>query len=103
MTFLKNVQRKDKKFDYRIDSEYLHHIGHGSGGLSMGYQHAVGYKFDLPVSLETVSDIYESNFQFLVTLNRGHALLVMLRRTFTSRIPNPVSRLFIGYPLEPSG
>ena len=91
--------------DYSLVTEVsnVRSLGYGTGGLSLGYHFAVAYQFQLPVRLTTVSDIHEANFQLLLSLCRGHSLLEMLRRTFSSRLANPISRTFIGYYQEPLG
>ena len=83
--------------------EAVVHMSPGSGGIAMAYHICIKQSSQLPVRLKEVSDIYDCNFQFMCSISRGHALLEMMRRTFQSRIPNPISQLFIGYPLEPLG
>lgn len=78
-------------------------MGYGSGGLSLHYEYRIQQAFSLPIQKETVSDIYEGNFTHLLLISRGYILLEMLRRTFVSRLSNPVSKKFIGYAMEPLG
>ena len=93
----------DEKFCLSKEVLYIHPFGYGAGGLSLGYQFDVLYQFQLPVLLSTASDIHEANFQLLLSLCRSHSLLEMLRRTFSSRLANPISRTFVGYSQEPIG
>jgi len=81
----------------------IFHLGPGSGGIAMAHHVDIQQTSALPVRMKEVSDIYDCNFQFMCTLARGHTLIEMIRRTFQSRIPNPISRVFIGYPLENPG
>ena len=78
-------------------------FGRGTGGVANHFQFLVKQEPDLPIAKKGVSDIYDYSFQFLCSIARGHTLIDMIRRTFQSRINNPISRVFIGYPLEPSG
>ena len=81
----------------------MQHMGHGSGGLSLRYHYQIQHEFELPIKRTVLSDMFESEFQFLLTISRSHAFLEALRRTFVSRLPNPISRTFIGYAMEPPG
>ena len=81
----------------------LDRIGAGSGGIGTAADLTVVQTPDVPIRKHGVSDIYDYSFQFVCSVSRGHTLLEMVRRTFQSRLTNPVSRVFIGYPLEPPG
>ena len=78
-------------------------MGPGSGGTAMAYHICIHQSSPLPIRLKEVSDIYDCSFQFMCSISRGHTLLEMVRRTFQSRLVNPISQTFIGYPLEPPG
>ena len=78
-------------------------FGRGSGGVANRFNFEVCHRPELPVSKQGVSDGYDYSFQFLCSIARGHTLVDMIRRTFQSRIDNPISKLFVGYPMEPAG
>ena len=78
-------------------------FGRGSGGVANHFNFEVSHHPELPVAKQGISDVYDYSFQFLCSIARGHTLIDMIRRTFQSRIDNPISKLFIGYPLEPAG
>ena len=81
----------------------LDRISAGSGGIGTAADLLVVQTPDVPIRRQGVSDIYDYSFQFVCSIVRGHTLLEMVRRTFQSRLTNPVNRIFIGYPLEPPG
>ena len=87
----------------RATVQQIEKMGYGSGGLSLHFAYSLQQNFRLPIQKRTASDIYEGDFAHLVLLSRGYTLLEMLRRTFVSRISNPISKTFIGYELEPLG
>ena len=78
-------------------------MGHGSGGASYCHDFWISRKPLLPISKDVVSEIYECDFQMLHLLSEIHTFLELVRRTFQSRIENPIGHVFISYALEPSG
>ena len=78
-------------------------LGHGSGGLTVRMDFSVVRSSKVNILPTVVSDMYEGDFQFLSVLSRLQMFTSMLWRTFHSRIPNPISKRFICYWLEPIG
>ena len=93
----------EQKLDVKYSTETIVGLAYGTGGIALAHSVLIVQNSTLPVRLREMSDIYDCNFQFMCSISRGHTLLEMIRRTFQSRIPNPLSRVFIGYPLEPLG
>ena len=78
-------------------------MGAGSGGATNQYSYLVFRKPQLPIKQATINEMYEGDFQVIKTVCQVDMYLEIIRRTFQARLVNPISRLFISYPMEPSG
>lgn len=82
---------------------YISGMGHGTGGEAIRMDYSILRHYGYSMSKSAASHAYEGDFQFMSVIARLQTFMSVLWRTFHSRIPNPISRHFIGYWMEPIG
>ena len=99
--FLTEARFRDKCHHVHYETQMLDHMGHGSGGASQRHDFWISRRPIMPASATLVSEMYESDFTAVNAVAEYHTFLEVIRRTFQSRIDNPIGKTFVAYPLEP--
>ena len=82
---------------------FINGMEHGVGGNVVRMNYTILRRPSEPMSKTAASNAFEGDFQFMSVMARLQTFMIVLWRTFHSRIPNPISRHFIGYWMEPIG